>query len=365
MDIRAYLKQQKQQIGRQTRQVRRFDVFDFNHIPEEPIIRDECQQLIDAMLRFEATGVPGHQAVIGSRGSGKTLMVKYLQRLMPAQTDLDVYYANCRHHNTSYRILSHLLDQPSSGASLTALFDRFVEQSEKPAVIVLDEVDMMSPKDRRRELLYLLSRAERPYLVMMLSNSPHVLKQLDAATRSSLQPIPVHFRNYNAEQIRGILLDRARRGLHEWSDADLARIAALTVRRTDADARVAIKTLFYRVTRDGDDLESCFETARRDIVVDMVHDLTDANLTMLWAAIGSRSDLTRDIYRRYGELAVAQGDKPFSYVHFLSHLSFLQSAGLITLLSTKAGRTYTNRVLLNFDPDVVRSVVELRFGTNR
>jgi Cdc6-like AAA superfamily ATPase len=69
-------------------------------------------------------------------------------------------------------------------------------------------VDLMSPKDKHREILYMLSRSEQPYMIVMLSNSPHVLKQLDAATRSSLQPAPLHFRNYDAEQIRQILQDR-------------------------------------------------------------------------------------------------------------------------------------------------------------
>ena len=32
-------------------------------------------------------------------------------------------------------------------------------------------------------------------MVVMLSKSPQVLTQLDAATRSSLQPMPLHFKN--------------------------------------------------------------------------------------------------------------------------------------------------------------------------
>ena len=62
-----------------------------------------------------------------------------------------------------------------------------------------------------------------------------MLKQLDAATRSTLQPEPVHFGNYDAEQIRFILRGRAQRGLYSWEEADLAQIAALTTSRTNAD----------------------------------------------------------------------------------------------------------------------------------
>jgi len=362
MDIATYLQQQKDELGKETRLVRDFSVFDFNYIPDQPVMREECKELIDEMLRFDITGLANHQAVVGSRGSGKTLMLKYLQQVMPGQTGLDVLYANCRHHNTSFKILAHLLGGPASGASLTDLYERFLGSCGKKTVVVLDEIDLMSPKDRNREILYLLSRSEHPFMVIMLSNSPHVIKQLDAATRSSLQPMPVHFRNYNAEQIRDILRDRAKLGLRSWEDGVLAQIAALTTRMTNADARVAIKTLKYTATRPRDDVTACFERARRDIVVDMVNDLSDGNLMILWAAATSKSDLAKAIYERYCRYSQAQREKPFSYVYFYSNLSYLQSVGLLALVSTKVGRTYTNRVLLTFDTSIVDQLAKLRLG---
>jgi Cdc6-like AAA superfamily ATPase len=359
--IREYLQQQQQQIGQHVAVVKDFAVFDFNHVPDEPVLRPEARSLIDGMLRFEVTGVPTHLAVIGSRGSGKTLTVKYLQRLMGEQTQLTLLYANCRQHNSSYKVLAHLLGSRQVGCGLSDLFERFTERFPGRTVVVLDEIDLMSPKDRRREILYLLSRAESPYMVVMLSNSPQVLKQLDAATRSSLQPVPMHFANYDAEQLRLILEDRARRGLHDWDQQRLAQIAALTTHRTNADARVAIKTLFYTVTQPADDLETCFEQARRDIVVDMTNDLSDGNLMILQAACHGSSNLAKDVYHRYAVQSRQGGDKPFSYVHFLSQLSYLQSMGLITLVSAKHGRTYTHRILVAFDPAVVESLCRLRF----
>ncbi len=362
MNIAAYLRKRKEHLGEESKQVKDFSVFDFNYIPDQPVMRDEARALIDSMLRFEMTGIATHQAVIGSRGSGKTLMLKFLQRIIPEQTGLSLVYANCRHHNTSFKVLSHLLGGRTSGASMTELYQRFLGKHPGKTVVVLDEVDLMSPKDKRREILYMLSRSEQPYMVIMLSNSPHVLKQLDAATRSSLQPELVHFRNYDAEQIGMILRDRAKRGLRAWDDASLAEIAALTVRKTNADARVAIKTLYYTMTESSGEVSACFEKARRDIVVDVVNDLSDANLMILWAAATGRTDLAKDIYQRYCRLSQAQGEKPFSYVYFYSNLSYLQSVGLVALISTKVARAYTNRVLLTFDRSIVESIYRLRFA---
>ena len=86
------------------------------------------------------------------------------------------------------------------------------------------------------------------YLVIMLANNQHLLQELDPATRSSLQPTPLHFKNYDAAQLQEILRERAQRGLHNWDEGTLAQIAAMTTRLVNSDARVAIKTLQYTVT---------------------------------------------------------------------------------------------------------------------
>lgn len=363
VDIGAYMQRQKDRLSQETSQIRDPSVFDFNYIPDQPLMREECKGLIDAMLRFDLTGIPTNMAIIGSRGSGKTLTLKLLQKEVPRQTHLNVLYANCRHHNTSFKILAHFLNVEARGASLSELYERFSRGCPGRTVVILDEVDLMSLKDRRREILYLLSRSEIPFMVIMLSNSPHVLKELDAATRSSLQPRLVHFPNYNAEQIHEILRDRARKGLYHWDDGHLAEIAALTARKTNADTRVAIKTLCYTVTERPGDVANCFEQARRDIVVDLINDLANPALMILWAAATNQSDLARDIYNRYCRFSQGHQEKPFSYVYFYSNLSYLQSVGLIALVSAKVDRTYTNRVLLAFDRTVLEPIIRFRFDT--
>jgi cell division control protein 6 len=361
LDVASYLSEEKQRLERQFKQVKDFRVFEFHHVPEQPLMRDECRAIINELMRFDMSGVPTHLAIIGGRGSGKTLTIEHLRRIMSQHAGLEFLYANCRNYNTSFKILAHLLGVKARGASMAELFERFNAAHGGKTVVVLDEVDLMSPKDRRREILYLLSRSKLPHMVIMLSNSPHVMKELDAATRSSLQPVPLHFRNYNAQQLHAILRDRAQRGLHRWDDGALGEIAALTTRLTNSDARLAIKTLQYSVTNRGGDLRSCFERARRDLVIDMISDLSDSTLTILWAAATNREDFAKAIYRRYCRLSQRRREKPFSYVYFYSNLSYLQSAGLVALVSTKQGRTYANRVLLTFDPATVNEICQLRF----
>ena len=396
MDIHDYLARQRGRLAEQTRHVKDYRVFDFAYVPSQPMVRPETRSLIDSLLRFDLTGVPSNLLVLGSRGSGKTLTLKHLCQIMPRQTSLVMHYVNCRHHNTSHRILAHLLAGRCQGLSLGDLYQRFMEaHTSQRLCLVLDEVDLMSPKDRRREVLYLLSRADTPVMLVLLSNNHRVTDQLDAATRSSLQLSTMLFRSYTPDQIESILQARAEEGLKRWDPGSLRQIAAKTVRHTHADARVAIKTLFYLITRNhpvadapdgpkhedsrglagfGHGTEStdptdraspvaeAFESARRDIVLDMIQDLNDALLLILRAVVAGESRLAKDTYERYCRFSREAHEPPFSYVHYYASLAYLQSCGLVALISTKLGRAYTNRVEVTFDGKVVEPIVRTRFG---
>jgi cell division control protein 6 len=363
MNIKPFVCQQREKRCSKSNLVKNFSVFDFNYIPAEPLMREECKHLINEMLRFEMSGIPTHQAVIGSKGSGKTLTLKYLQKVMNEETELKVIYANCREHNTSFKIFAYLLGVQARGVSLSEMYTRFCEKFHGKTVVLLDEIDLMSPKDKRRDILYFLSRSENPYMVIMLSNNYRVLSELDASTKSSLQPITVCFKNYDAQQMQDILRDRAKLGLHEWQDGKLAQIAAMTTKRTNSDARVAIKTLFYTVTEADKDMDACFEKAREDIVAEMINNLSDAVLMILQAIAASKSEFAKDIYKRYCKLSLNQNEKAFSYVHFYSNLSYLQSMGLLALVATSVGITYANRVILTFDESVLEPICKLRLGS--
>ena len=70
----------------------------------------------------------------------------------------------------------------------------------------------------------------------------------------------------------------------------------------------------------------------------------------------------KQIYERYRRLSAEAREEPFSYVYFYSNLSYLQSLGLVVLVSTKVRRTYTNQVQLLFSPELFSSVWHARFG---
>lgn len=361
MDIQEYVARRENELSRSTGSIRDFKIFDFNYIPAKPLMREAVKPIADALLRYQKTGIANHLLVFGSRGSGKTLMVKYLTQLL-GKSGLNNLYVNCRNHNTSFKILANVLGVKPRGCSLGELWERFCKSHRDPTVLVLDEVDLLSDRDRHKDILYLISRSPENYMAILLSNNPKLLSMLDESVRSTLQPEVIHFKNYTAPQIFEILKERAAAGLLESDEILLQEIAALTARNTNSDVRVAIKTLYYMAVEPSQNLQTNFERARRDIMGDVIHDLNDKTLLILRAAMEEGDRHARSVYHSYCSVSGRMHEEPYSFVHYYSQLSYLQSLGLILLVSTKVGKTYTNAIQPLFDRSLFESVWQARFG---
>lgn len=362
MDIQKYLSEKKARLSQTAGRIQDVHVFDFNYIPAQPLMREEAKPLIDALLRYQQTGIANHALVLGSRGSGKSVLARYLIKIMTEPQQLDFAYVNCRHHNTSFKIMASLMGVSPRGCTLNELWLRYTDAHDRKMVFILDEIDMISDKDRQKEILYLISRSPQNYMAVLLSNNPKFLTSLDESTTSSLQPEIIHFKNYDALEIARILQDRAQVGLDFLCQQIIDQIAALTVKNTNSDVRVAIKTLYYWALEPEIPLEEHFEKARRDIVLDVIKDLNDKNLIILKAAQSKADEYVKEIYECYRRLSAQVNEEPYSYVHFYSNLSYLQSLGLLLLIHAKLGRTYTKKIQLAFDPTILRTAWQIRFG---
>jgi len=361
MDIEQYVSERRKHLDKSKGQISNFEVFDFNYIPQKPLMREEVKPVIDSLLRYQQTGIANNVLILGSRGCGKSVLAKYLMKVLSQQGQLNFAYANCRQHNTSFKILAFLLGLRPRGCSLDELWQRFTDARKGKTIFVLDEVDLMSEKDKNKDILYLISRSPNNYMAILLSNNPKFLTLLDESIKSTLQPEIVHFRNYNALEIEKILIDRARTGLKFLPEQIIREIAAMTAKNTNSDVRVAIKTLYLWALEPTVPLNDHFEKARRDIMFDVVRDLNDKNLLILKAALSQQEGYVKDVYQAYRKISVQYREEPFSYVHFYSNLAYQQSLGLILLVSTKINRTYTNRIQLTFDPSILAAIWQTRF----
>lgn len=362
MTLSDFIDKRTDDLSKAGSNIKDYRVFQFDHVPKAPILRQEVEPVVDACLRYLSTKIPNHLFIFGSRGSGKTLIVKRLGELLLKRNSLNWIYVNCREHNSSFKILAQLTGASPRGNTLHELWQRFEEAHQSPAILVLDEVDLLSEKDRRKDLLYLASRSSQNYMVVLLSNNPRFLDTLDLSIRSTLQPQLIHFKNYDALQLREILQNRAQEGLHEFSEELLAKIAALTVRFGNSDARVAIKTLYYAALEPTSNVEEVFHRARQDLVLDVLAHLDERCLLMLCAVAETPELFVKPVYSRYRALSTSEHVDPFSYAYFYTNLSYLQSIGLIVLFSTKVGRAYTNRIQLLFDRELLGAIWKARMA---
>jgi Cdc6-like AAA superfamily ATPase len=362
MDIEQYLTERKQHFDTGTSRILNFEVFDFNYIPEKPLMREEVKPVIDALLRYQQTGIANNVLILGSRGSGKSVLARYLMKIMSSRGQLHFSYANCRQHNTSFKILASLLGVRPRGCSLDELWRQFEETHPNQTVFVLDEVDLMSDKDKHKDILYLLSRSPRNYMAILLSNNPKFLTPLDESIKSTLQPAIVHFSSYSAGEVERILTERAKVGLKVLPHPTIGAIAALVVKDTNSDVRVAIKTLYLWALEPEVPLQDHFENARRDIMFDVVKNLNDKNLLILKAALAQRGGFVKEVYEAYRRISAQFHEEAYSYMHFYSNLAYMQSLGLILLVSTKVDRAYTNRIQLTFDPSILDAIWAMRFA---
>ncbi len=361
MDIQNYLQERASELSNVNSMIRDSRVFDFNYVPDDVVTREELKPVIDAILRFEHTGIPNHLLIAGSRGCGKTLSVRRLERLF-RDRGLLMVYGNCRIHNTSYKLLAHLLKIRARGHSFAELTERFADAYPGKTVVVLDEVDLLSDKDRNREILYFLSRSAARFMVILLSNNPRWVSSLDESVTSTLQLDHIYFRPYSAVEMRQILQARAKTGLARVPEDILGQIAAQTVKYTESDVRVAIKALYFWAIAPDSSLAETFHRAREDVVGDVVRNLSDKNLLILKAASKGGDRPVKDVFRDYRRLCCEQREEPFSYVYFSSSLSYLQSLGLVLLITTKIHRAYTRLIQLTFPAEVLEGVWRYRFG---
>ena len=360
-ELLAYIEQSRQEAERVASSVKDFRVFSFDHIPDRPVIRPEVKRIVDCLVRYQGSSIARHMVVFGARGCGKTLTFRYLEKAFSDRLKLPFFGVNCRIHNSSFKALAALLKAKPRGYAYSELCDRFEKEIPGPAVIVLDEADMLVENDLRRDILYFLSRSPNRYSLVLLSNNHRYLKQLDESTRSSLQPEVISFRNYSAGEILDILKDRAETGLQSVAPGLLEEIAAMTAKNTNGDVRVAIKALLYCSTGEAPTVAQCFAKAREDVVKDVLVGTNDKALLILKASLEEATKLVKSVYQHYTTLSHACGEEPYGYTQFYSTLGYLASLGLILMVSAKVDRTFTNRIEPLVSPEELSAVFADRF----
>ncbi|WP_135823059.1 Cdc6/Cdc18 family protein [Halostella litorea] len=237
-----------------------------NYTPDELIERDDEIETYEAALQPTVNGArPRNIFVYGETGVGKTLATRYILDDLEADQEhfegvsIRVEWLNCK-DLTSYQIVTQLVNKfreppneisPSGygrGTVNRMLWSELNDLDETHVLFVLDEVDSIGSDD---DLLYQLPRCndnqvtETKVGLIGISNDFTFRESLSARVQSSLCEHEIHFKPYDANQLRRILEQRAGEAFlpDVLADDVIPKVAALAAQDTGS-ARHALDILY-------------------------------------------------------------------------------------------------------------------------
>jgi len=354
------------------------DVLTIPYVPEKRediIARDEqCEQVIRHLSVIERGRNPDNVMIYGRSGTGKSLLTKFFTKKLVEEKGHIRVYVNCEKYNTTYRVLKKVADTiggrqilPISGLPLSECYDRLWEllrSTKKYAVVILDEVDKL--KDTN--ILYCIPRAVENEdldrmnvsIIGITNRLDFKEENLDPRILSTLGRKEMTFPNYNANQLREILSNRAKSAFFDGAlDSSIIPLcAALSMSSGYGDAREAIDLL--RVAGEAAEREQSMvreehvreaqSTVERDRVAEVIETLPTSLKLVLYAITHlSESDSeinTGKVYDCYQRLCRQISIDSISRVRVAHIISELDLLGIINAKVRYMGRYGRTREII-------------------
>jgi len=185
---------------------------DFDFIPKELKYRENEQHYIaNSCFKPLFSNSSGRNLLVyGAPGIGKTVAIKNIITELEEKTDdIQVFFINCWHNNTTYKILIKLCDifgyrftQNKKTFDLYKLIEEKIKS--KPCAFVFDEIDKVEDVD----FLYFILEKLICKSIILITNYKSWLVNLDKRVKSRLIPELLEFKEYNLAETKGILSER-------------------------------------------------------------------------------------------------------------------------------------------------------------
>lgn len=347
------------------------EVLRHDYLPERlPHREEQIRQLGETVAPVLKEERSSNVFIYGKTGTGKTAVTKHVLSHLEVKAkefnaSVKFSFINCRIAGSEYRVFAGLCQSigvsiPFTGLSVGEVFDRFkagLDVSEIILIIVLDEIDVLI-KPRGDSLLYELTRINETLdkskvSLVGISNDLRLKEFLDPRVLSSLSEEEVVFRPYDANELRSILLERAKSAFYEsaLSDGALCLCSALAAAE-HGDARRALDLLrvagevaerrgmnvvteeHVREAEKRIEHNRVFEalknlTLHSKLVIFSVYQMSKANAHRM---------ITGEIYEVYCELCGELGIAPLTQRRLNTLVNELDSMGLLNTKVVSMGR---------------------------
>ena len=337
----------------------------FAFIPENILHRDEEQKKVtQSLIPLLKKSRPSNLLVYGKPGTGKTLVVKKIlnkiqERAKEKSFPIELVYANSKEETTLYGLLVKFgrqlglttqKDLPSTGLSISEVFNRIISTIEKNSlntVFVVDEIDYLAELVSKtgKDVFYSLTRANErlkkgSLTLVGISNDLTFKERLDPRVLSSLSEEEIVFTNYSVGQIKEILEERIKVAFISTAIEQAAiNLCAAMAGQEHGDARRAIDLL--RVAgeiAEREQADSIKEEHIRKASLKMEEDKETTALNsyplheklLILAVMKANGTTTGEIYHSYKNLCKIVRQKELTQRRITQILSEIEMTGLIS-----------------------------------
>ncbi len=370
------------------------EVLRHSYTPKElPHRKDQIEELAHILVPVLRGEPPSNVFVYGKTGTGKTVTIKFVtEELRKASrkynVPVDVIYINCEIIDTQYRVLANVVNYfkdrtgvevPMVGWPTDEVYSklkRVLESTGSFVIIVLDEIDKLVKKSGD-DVLYSLTRinselSRTKVSIIGISNDLKFKDYLDPRVISSLSEEEVVFPPYDANQLRDILLQRARDAFYEGVlDSGVVPLCAALAAREHGDARRALDLL--RVAGEIAEREGASKVTERhvikaqekieqDTMEEVIKTLPLHSKVLLYAIVlmDENGDLpanTGDVYSVYSELCDRIDLPPLTQRRISDLINELDMLGIINAKVVSKGRYgRTKEIRLSITPYRIKNI---------